>query len=81
MFACTFCVFSTADFPPGNVSVTLYSDGVPLSKAQLHYYSTMEETANLLSRAADPVDFMCQVQPLKCFFIHADYSQFCLNFK
>ncbi|KAF7669014.1 hypothetical protein LDENG_00264050 [Lucifuga dentata] len=48
------------DFPAGNVNVTLYSDGVPLSKAMLQYYSTMEEIAYLLSRVADPVNFMCQ---------------------
>ncbi|XP_075999952.1 B-cell scaffold protein with ankyrin repeats-like isoform X2 [Genypterus blacodes] len=55
----TLCV-NAPDFPPGIVSVTLFSDGVPLSKTQLHYYSTMEETADLLLMAADPVDFMCQ---------------------
>uniref|UniRef100_A0A8C2Z7J6 DBB domain-containing protein n=2 Tax=Cyclopterus lumpus TaxID=8103 RepID=A0A8C2Z7J6_CYCLU len=48
------------DFPAGNVRVTVYSGGVPLSKAQLQYYSNMEEIASLLARAADPVDFMCQ---------------------
>ncbi|XP_051285063.1 B-cell scaffold protein with ankyrin repeats-like [Dicentrarchus labrax] len=53
------CV-SAPDFPAGNVRVTLYSNGVPLSKAQLQYYSNMEEITCLLARAADPVDFMCQ---------------------
>lgn len=61
-------MFSVADFPPGNVSMTVYSNGVPLSKAQLQYYSNMDEITCLLARAADPVDFMCQVKPLKgCF--------------
>ncbi|XP_070710883.1 B-cell scaffold protein with ankyrin repeats-like [Pempheris klunzingeri] len=53
------CV-NAPDFPAGNVSVTVYSNGVPLSKAQLQYYSNTEEIACLLARAADPVDFMCQ---------------------
>ncbi len=61
----SFCMFSVADFPAGNVGVTMYSNGVPLSKAQLQYYSNMEEITCLLARAADPVDFMCQVKPLK----------------
>uniref|UniRef100_A0A3B4WUQ1 B cell scaffold protein with ankyrin repeats 1 n=1 Tax=Seriola lalandi dorsalis TaxID=1841481 RepID=A0A3B4WUQ1_SERLL len=52
------------DFPAGNVRVTVYSDGAPLSMAQLQYYSSMEEISCLLSRVADPVDFMCQVQLL-----------------
>ncbi|XP_071383300.1 B-cell scaffold protein with ankyrin repeats-like, partial [Centroberyx affinis] len=53
------CV-NAPDFPAGNVSVTLYSGGEALSKAQLQYYSTMEEITHLLTRVADPVDFMCQ---------------------
>lgn len=65
---CILYVFSVADFPAGNVRVAVYSDGVPLSKAQLQYYSNMEEISCLLARVADPVDFMCQVKPLKgCF--------------
>ncbi|XP_060887785.1 B-cell scaffold protein with ankyrin repeats-like [Labrus mixtus] len=48
------------DFPGGNVGVTVYINGVPLSKAQLQYYTNMEEITCLLARAADPVDFMCQ---------------------
>lgn len=59
------CLFSIADFPAGNVRVTVYSNGVPLSKTQMQYYSNMEEITCLLARAADPVDFMCQVKPLK----------------
>nr|XP_019950972.1 PREDICTED: B-cell scaffold protein with ankyrin repeats-like [Paralichthys olivaceus] len=55
----TLCV-SAPDFPAGNVRLTVYINGVPLSKAQLQYYSSMEEIACLLSRVADPVDFMCQ---------------------
>ncbi|XP_034020931.1 B-cell scaffold protein with ankyrin repeats-like [Thalassophryne amazonica] len=48
------------DFPAGNVRVTVYSDGVPISKAQIQYYSSVEEIARLLSGVADPVGFMCQ---------------------
>lgn len=51
-----------ADFPAGIVSVTVHTDGGPLSKAQLQYYSNVEEVTRLLSRVADPVDFMCQVE-------------------
>lgn len=58
-------LFSAVDFPAGNVSMTVLNDGVPLGKAQLQYYSNMEEVTCLLSRVADPVDFMCQVKPLK----------------
>ncbi|XP_044039154.1 B-cell scaffold protein with ankyrin repeats-like isoform X2 [Siniperca chuatsi] len=53
------CV-NAPEFPAGNVRVTVYSNGVPLSKTHLQYYSNMEEITCLLARAADPVDFMCQ---------------------
>ncbi|XP_034757293.1 B-cell scaffold protein with ankyrin repeats-like [Etheostoma cragini] len=53
------CV-NAPDFPAGYVRVTVYSDGVPLIKTQLQYYSNMEEITCLLAKAADPVDFMCQ---------------------
>ncbi|KAM4611572.1 B-cell scaffold protein with ankyrin repeats-like [Polymixia lowei] len=55
----TLCI-NAPDLPAGNVTVSLYCDGVALSKAQLQYYNTMEEIACLLTRVADPVDFMCQ---------------------
>ncbi|KAM3590677.1 uncharacterized protein V6R79_014111 [Siganus canaliculatus] len=55
----TLC-FNAPDFPAGNVKVTVYSGGSPLSSAELQYYSNMEEITCLLARAADPVDFMCQ---------------------
>ncbi|GLD53659.1 B-cell scaffold protein with ankyrin repeats, partial [Lates japonicus] len=48
------------DFPAGNVRVTVYRNGVSLGNAQLQYYSNMEEITCLLSRIADPIDFMCQ---------------------
>uniref|UniRef100_A0A3Q1GWZ3 B cell scaffold protein with ankyrin repeats 1 n=1 Tax=Acanthochromis polyacanthus TaxID=80966 RepID=A0A3Q1GWZ3_9TELE len=53
------CV-SAPDFPAGNVKVTVFGGGVALKSAQLQYYSSMEEITCLLSRVADPVDFMCQ---------------------
>ncbi|KAF1380530.1 hypothetical protein PFLUV_G00164810 [Perca fluviatilis] len=53
------CV-NAPDFPAGYVRVTVYSNGVPLIKTQLQYYSNMEEITCLLAKAADPVDFMCQ---------------------
>ncbi|XP_026152276.1 B-cell scaffold protein with ankyrin repeats-like [Mastacembelus armatus] len=55
----TLCV-SAPDFPAGNVKVSVCGEGVPLSKAELHYYSSTEELSSLLSGVADPVDFMCQ---------------------
>ncbi|XP_076144603.1 B-cell scaffold protein with ankyrin repeats-like isoform X1 [Alosa pseudoharengus] len=48
------------EFPAGSVGVTLYCGGVAKGKAHLQYYSSLGEMANLLTRAADPVDFMCQ---------------------
>lgn len=70
----SFCMFSIADFPAGNVRVTVYSNGVPLSKTQLQYYTNMEEITCLLARAADPVDFMCQVKPSKGSFTYPHFS-------
>ncbi|XP_048092031.1 B-cell scaffold protein with ankyrin repeats-like [Alosa alosa] len=48
------------EFPAGSVGVTLYCGGVAKGKAHLQYYSSLGEVAKLLTRAADPVDFMCQ---------------------
>ncbi|KAM4536349.1 B-cell scaffold protein with ankyrin repeats-like isoform 2-T2 [Odontesthes bonariensis] len=48
------------DFPAGSVRVTVYSGGKPLCNTQLQYYTSMEELSCLLSRVADPVEFMCQ---------------------
>ncbi|XP_041840355.1 B-cell scaffold protein with ankyrin repeats-like [Melanotaenia boesemani] len=53
------CV-NAPDFPAGNVRVTVYSGGKALINTQLQYYTSMEELACLLSRVADPVEFMCQ---------------------
>ncbi|XP_030634987.1 B-cell scaffold protein with ankyrin repeats-like [Chanos chanos] len=51
---------NAADFPPGNITVTLYCGGVVKGKARVQYYNTMGEITRLLKQAADPVDFMCQ---------------------
>ncbi|XP_072232766.1 B-cell scaffold protein with ankyrin repeats-like isoform X2 [Leuresthes tenuis] len=48
------------DFPAGIVRVAVYSGGKPLCNTQLQYYTSMEELTCLLSRVADPVEFMCQ---------------------
>lgn len=45
--------------------MTVYSDGAPLSKAEVQYYSNVEAMSSLLEGAADPVDFMCQVKQFK----------------
>ncbi|XP_043953721.1 B-cell scaffold protein with ankyrin repeats-like [Gambusia affinis] len=54
------CVSTPADFPAGNVSVTVYSGGKTLTSSKLQYYTRIEELAHLLSSVADPVEFMCQ---------------------
>ncbi|XP_048826157.1 B-cell scaffold protein with ankyrin repeats-like isoform X2 [Brienomyrus brachyistius] len=49
------------DFPAGAVTLGVRSGGVLLgAKVQLQYYSPMEEVAQLLKKAADPVEFMFQ---------------------
>ncbi|CAG5929315.1 unnamed protein product [Menidia menidia] len=48
------------DFPAGNVQVTVYNGGKPLSNTTLQYYTCVEELACLLSKVAEPVEFMCQ---------------------
>ncbi|KAK3546413.1 hypothetical protein QTP70_026293 [Hemibagrus guttatus] len=51
---------SAAEFPAGNVAVTLYCGGVMKGSTHLHYYNTMGEISRLLKQAADPMNFMCQ---------------------
>nr|XP_023676658.1 B-cell scaffold protein with ankyrin repeats isoform X1 [Paramormyrops kingsleyae] len=49
------------DFPAGAVTLGVCSGGVLLgAKVQLQYYSPMDEVAQLLKKAADPVEFMFQ---------------------
>ncbi|KAG7462017.1 hypothetical protein MATL_G00197500 [Megalops atlanticus] len=55
----TLCV-TAPDFPAGTVRVTLYCGGVVKAEGELQYYSTMDEIALLLKKAADPMDFMFQ---------------------
>ncbi|XP_032437895.1 B-cell scaffold protein with ankyrin repeats-like isoform X2 [Xiphophorus hellerii] len=54
------CVSTPADFPAGNVSMTIYSGGKTLTSSKLQYYTRIEELSHLLSSVADPVEFMCQ---------------------
>ncbi|XP_067850849.1 B-cell scaffold protein with ankyrin repeats-like isoform X2 [Heptranchias perlo] len=55
----TLCV-KALDFPPGPVTMNLYCGGVITAKADLLYYTVMEEIGRLLLRAADPMEFICQ---------------------
>uniref|UniRef100_A0A8C6TB46 DBB domain-containing protein n=1 Tax=Neogobius melanostomus TaxID=47308 RepID=A0A8C6TB46_9GOBI len=48
------------DFPAGIVKVTVLSNGVAPNETELLYYSSLEEMSRLLSKATDPVQFMCQ---------------------
>lgn len=62
-------MFSAADFPAGNVSMTIYSGGKTLTSSKLQYYTRIEELTHLLSSVADPVEFMCQVKPSTAFYL------------
>ncbi|XP_066881046.1 phosphoinositide 3-kinase adapter protein 1 isoform X2 [Kogia breviceps] len=44
----------------GNVSLKIYSGDLVVCETILSYYTDMEEIGNLLSNAANPVEFMCQ---------------------
>ncbi|XP_016075320.1 PREDICTED: phosphoinositide 3-kinase adapter protein 1 [Miniopterus natalensis] len=44
----------------GNVSLKIYSGDLVVCEAAISYYTDMEEIGNLLSNAANPVEFMCQ---------------------
>ncbi|KAM4564889.1 B-cell scaffold protein with ankyrin repeats-like [Fundulus diaphanus] len=55
------CVSSPADFPAGNVRVTVYSGGKSMcTTTKLQYYTRIEELTSLLSNVLDPVEFMFQ---------------------
>ncbi|KAM9197830.1 phosphoinositide 3-kinase adapter protein 1 [Dugong dugon] len=45
---------------PGNVSLKVYSGDLVVCETTISYYTDMEEIGNLLSSAANPVEFMCQ---------------------
>ncbi|EPY88751.1 phosphoinositide 3-kinase adapter protein 1 [Camelus ferus] len=44
----------------GNVSLKIYSGNLLVCETVISYYTDMEEIGNLLSKAANPVEFMCQ---------------------
>ncbi|XP_076981718.1 phosphoinositide 3-kinase adapter protein 1 [Tamandua tetradactyla] len=44
----------------GNVSLKVYSGDMVVCETIISYYTDMEEIGNLLSNAANPVEFMCQ---------------------
>ncbi|XP_053439644.1 phosphoinositide 3-kinase adapter protein 1 isoform X2 [Nycticebus coucang] len=44
----------------GNVSLKIYSGDLVVCETFISYYTDMEEIGNLLSSAANPVEFMCQ---------------------
>ncbi|XP_062958792.1 phosphoinositide 3-kinase adapter protein 1 [Cynocephalus volans] len=44
----------------GNVSLKIYSGDLVVCETIVSYYTDMEEIGNLLSNAANPVEFMCQ---------------------
>ncbi|XP_012509970.1 PREDICTED: phosphoinositide 3-kinase adapter protein 1 isoform X2 [Propithecus coquereli] len=44
----------------GNVSLKIYSGDLVVCETIITYYTDMEEIGNLLSNAANPVEFMCQ---------------------
>ncbi|XP_004701093.3 phosphoinositide 3-kinase adapter protein 1 [Echinops telfairi] len=48
------------NFSSGDVSLAVYSRDLMVCEATISYYTDMEEIGNLLSNAANPVEFMCQ---------------------
>ncbi|KAM6442141.1 phosphoinositide 3-kinase adapter protein 1 isoform 1-T1 [Liasis olivaceus] len=50
----------TPDLSPGTVYLRLFSGNLMIAEANINYYTDMEEISNLLSTAANPVEFMCQ---------------------
>ncbi|XP_013361617.1 PREDICTED: phosphoinositide 3-kinase adapter protein 1 isoform X4 [Chinchilla lanigera] len=48
------------DLSSGNVCLKIYSGDLVVCEAIISYYTDMEEIGNLLSSAANPVEFMCQ---------------------
>ncbi|XP_003479607.2 phosphoinositide 3-kinase adapter protein 1 isoform X1 [Cavia porcellus] len=48
------------DLSSGNVCLKIYSGDLVVCEAVISYYTDMEEIGNLLSSAANPVEFMCQ---------------------
>nr|XP_020646821.1 phosphoinositide 3-kinase adapter protein 1 isoform X1 [Pogona vitticeps] len=50
----------TPDLSPGIICVRLFSGDLMIAETNITYYTTMEEISNLLTSAANPVEFMCQ---------------------
>ncbi|XP_070608206.1 phosphoinositide 3-kinase adapter protein 1 isoform X2 [Erythrolamprus reginae] len=48
------------DLSPGTVCLKLFSGELMIAESNINYYTDMEEISNLLSTAANPVEFMCQ---------------------
>ncbi|XP_021108788.1 phosphoinositide 3-kinase adapter protein 1 isoform X2 [Heterocephalus glaber] len=48
------------DLSSGNVCLKIYSGDLVVCESIISYYTDMEEIENLLSNAANPVEFMCQ---------------------
>ena len=57
--------FFCLGFSSGNVSLKIYSGDLVVCETVISYYTDMEEIGNLLSNAANPVEFMCQVGMVK----------------
>uniref|UniRef100_UPI00398EC768 B-cell scaffold protein with ankyrin repeats-like n=1 Tax=Pristiophorus japonicus TaxID=55135 RepID=UPI00398EC768 len=55
----TLCV-KALDLPAGPVTMSLYCRGSVIAKADVVYYTGMEEIERLLMKAADPIEFICQ---------------------
>lgn len=47
------------------MSLKVYSGDLVVYETIINYYTDMEEIGNLLSNAANPVEFMCQVRMLQ----------------
>ncbi|XP_054840165.1 phosphoinositide 3-kinase adapter protein 1 isoform X2 [Eublepharis macularius] len=50
----------TPDLSPGTVCLRLYAGDLMVAEADISYYTDMEEISDLLTSAANPVEFMCQ---------------------
>ncbi|KFP92030.1 B-cell scaffold protein with ankyrin repeats, partial [Apaloderma vittatum] len=48
------------DFPAGPVYVNVYCGGVIVTRAQIEYYTALEEIELIFKKVADPVAFTCQ---------------------
>lgn len=58
------CLLFCLDLSSGNVYLKVFSGDLVVCETTISYYTDMEEIGNLLSSAANPVEFMCQVSLL-----------------